>query len=131
MPLATMRTSTSSGRGSVSSSASTTKGAARSATTAAVICILLSLSRARLSHSLPRLHRTRVYPSSAVTRCPKSETSDFGWRVGRGVLHNAARRVLLRPPPPDPSPPLRGGGERERGAHTHFANGAIRSPSLY
>jgi hypothetical protein len=28
----------------------------------------------------PRLHRTRVFPSSAVSTWPKSETSDFGMR---------------------------------------------------
>src|SRR5262249_38321070 len=45
---------------------------------------MLTAPRARSAPS-PACNRTRVYPSSVTIKRPKSDKSDFGWRVGEGA----------------------------------------------
>src|SRR5439155_9323641 len=65
--------------------------------------------------SLPRLHRTRVYPSSATLDRPKLDISDFGWRDREGACNrsrgHAEEFIRPRSLPPQPSPAC-GGGSR-------------------
>src|SRR5712691_597854 len=66
----------------------------------------------------PACGRTQVYLSSATfINWPKSETSDFGWRVRAG----ARTKTRASPPPPRPSPPQAGGSRPSMPPQTTFS----------
>src|SRR6266545_3248452 len=66
-------------------------------------------------HSLPRLHRTRVYPSSATLNRPKSDISDFGWRDREGAcnkIEGRCKNIHVRTLTPSPTLPRKRGREQ-------------------
>ncbi len=70
-------------------------------------------------YSLPRLHRTRVYPSSATLNRPKSDISDFGWRDREGAynrIEGGSKKSHVHTLTPSPTLPRK--REREQ---TEFA----------
>ena len=74
-------------------------------------------------YSLPRLHRTRVYPSSATLNRPKSDISDFGWRDREGACKNieaACKESCARLTPSPTLPRKRGREQTEFAARAEF-----------
>src|SRR5262249_43078357 len=65
-----------------------------------IACLLLSVP-------LPRLHPKSGLPDFAAIDRPKSDKSDFGWRVGRGISPRAPSKWL---PPLQLSPASGGEG---------------------
>ena len=83
------------------------------------------VSAAHSVHSLPRLHRTRVYPSSATLNRPKSDISDFGWRDREGAcnkMEGGVQNVSCAQAHPLPNPPPQAGEGADRVRRSLISN---------
>src|SRR6266540_3748177 len=94
MPLATIRTRSSSGRGSVSSTCSMLNWPNRSRATAAVICMeaVLSLARASARHYAPSL--AACAPASPLAQHARKQVLGA---AKPGFRQPDVRRIVLRP----------------------------------